>query len=587
MQVNSIKSINNNNFALPEQQQAQTVFSGLNAAVKQQDIPAQNYRANFAPQINFTGNAPKIKQAYIITGEEKDVPLLVTKKNESYVIDFDSQTEIIYGDAAVEYLKNHDEFEYDTQVIFPKKAEGSVEVDGKTVKLPENSAILINAGTKAKVNVNKGYPMMLVSKKDYDWYERYGKDAKDINIRNKFLELIWYNSHLYNGEFTPNVLLSESLRDEGFLRSKGIEKSQARNGIVYALYDKRDSLSEEEKKEVEKAKGIIDKLFQENLVEQKSDGYIRFKPLYNPDYMENFLKENRKENDIVVVAGSSWPQDEEILLDYINTHPNIKLIIAPHEIHREHLMYIQSRLSRPAIRLSEIATNSISKKDCLIIDGFGLLSSIYRYADITYVGGGFGAGVHNTLEAAVYGLPVIFGPNYYKFKEIKPDADAVYEKVIKIDASKLEPTVSCPHTVDNTKPAKDLKDVKVNQVFIGTCTNGRIEDLRIAAKILKNKKINPDVRLIVVPASQKVYLQAMDEGLLRVFVEAGGQILGPGCGPCVGVHAGVLGDGEVCIATQNRNFQGRMGNTKGFIYLSSPATAAASAITGYITPADE
>lgn len=174
-----------------------------------------------------------------------------------------------------------------------------------------------------------------------------------------------------------------------------------------------------------------------------------------------------------------------------------------------------------------------------------------------------------------------------KFKEIKPDADAVYEKVIKIDASKLEPTVSCPHTVDNTKPAKDLKDVKVNQVFIGTCTNGRIEDLRIAAKILKNKKINPDVRLIVVPASQKVYLQAMDEGLLRVFVEAGGQILGPGCGPCVGVHAGVLGDGEVCLATQNRNFQGRMGNTKGFIYLSSPATAAASAITGYITPADE
>lgn len=137
------------------------------------------------------------------------------------------------------------------------------------------------------------------------------------------------------------------------------------------------------------------------------------------EIVENFLKENRKENDIVVVTGSSWPQDEEILLDYINTHPNIKLIIAPHEIHREHLMYIQSRLSRPAIRLSEIATNSISKKDCLIIDGFGLLSSIYRYADITYVGGGFGAGVHNTLEAAVYGLPVIFGPNYYKFKEIK------------------------------------------------------------------------------------------------------------------------------------------------------------------------
>ena len=170
-----------------------------------------------------------------------------------------------------------------------------------------------------------------------------------------------------------------------------------------------------------------------------------------------------------------------------------------------------------------------------------------------------------------------------KFVQIKPDDDAVYERIIEIDASKLEPTVACPHTVDNTKPAKDLKNVKVNQVFIGTCTNGRIEDLRVAAKILKGKQINPDVRLIVVPASKTVYKQAIDENLLSVFVDAGASILAPGCGPCVGVHAGVLGDGEVCLATQNRNFQGRMGNTKGFIYLSSPAVAACSAINGYIT----
>lgn len=170
-----------------------------------------------------------------------------------------------------------------------------------------------------------------------------------------------------------------------------------------------------------------------------------------------------------------------------------------------------------------------------------------------------------------------------KFIEIKPDIDAVYERIIEIDASKLEPTVSCPHTVDNTKLAKDLKDIKVNQIFIGTCTNGRIEDLRVAAEILKGKQINPDVRLIVIPASKTVYKQAIEEGLLSILVDAGASILAPGCGPCVGVHAGILGDGEVCLATQNRNFQGRMGNTKGFIYLASPAVAAYSAITGYIT----
>ena len=170
-----------------------------------------------------------------------------------------------------------------------------------------------------------------------------------------------------------------------------------------------------------------------------------------------------------------------------------------------------------------------------------------------------------------------------KFVEIKPDDNAVYERIIEINASTLEPTVSCPHTVDNTKLAKDLKDVKINQVFIGTCTNGRIEDLRVASEILKGKQVNPDVRLIVVPASKTVYKQAIEEGILSVLVDAGASILAPGCGPCVGVHAGILGDGEVCLATQNRNFQGRMGNTKGFIYLSSPAVAAHSAITGYIT----
>ncbi|KPK64369.1 3-isopropylmalate dehydratase large subunit [candidate division WOR_3 bacterium SM23_42] len=166
---------------------------------------------------------------------------------------------------------------------------------------------------------------------------------------------------------------------------------------------------------------------------------------------------------------------------------------------------------------------------------------------------------------------------------LRPDKDAKYERVIEIDASKLVPQIAFPHTVDNTRSVTEAKGVKVNQVFLGTCTNGRIEDLKIAARILRGRQRAPDTRLVVVPASREVYLSAMKSGLLEVFVRAGGIVMGPGCGPCVGVHQGVLGDGEVCLSTANRNFRGRMGNPEGFVYLASPATAAYSAINGEIS----
>jgi 3-isopropylmalate/(R)-2-methylmalate dehydratase large subunit len=170
-----------------------------------------------------------------------------------------------------------------------------------------------------------------------------------------------------------------------------------------------------------------------------------------------------------------------------------------------------------------------------------------------------------------------------EYRKITADPDAKYERVIEIDVSKLTPRVAAPHTVDNVKAASEFSNIKVDQVFIGTCTNGRLSDLRIAANILKGKKIAQGLRLIVCPASRKIFLDAIKEGIIDIFVEAGGVIMPPGCAACIGVHGGVLGDGEVCLSTQNRNFLGRMGNPKGFIYLSSPATAAKSAIKGYIT----
>ena len=151
-----------------------------------------------------------------------------------------------------------------------------------------------------------------------------------------------------------------------------------------------------------------------------------------------------------------------------------------------------------------------------------------------------------------------------------------------IKAGDLKPTIACPHQVDNTKTIDELEEVRVDQVFLGTSCNGRLEDLQIAAGILKGKTIHAGTRMIVTPGSALVYKEAMKDGTMEILVEAGALITPAGCGACVGLHEGVLGDGEVCLATQPRNFKGRMGSPKSFIYLGSPAVAAATAIEGRI-----
>ncbi|MBV8689468.1 MAG: 3-isopropylmalate dehydratase large subunit [Candidatus Eremiobacteraeota bacterium] len=166
----------------------------------------------------------------------------------------------------------------------------------------------------------------------------------------------------------------------------------------------------------------------------------------------------------------------------------------------------------------------------------------------------------------------------------RADADAQYERVIEIDVGSLEPQIAFPHLPENVHPISDVKeDIPVDQVFIGSCTNGYIEDLRIVARILDGKRIAPSLRVIVNPGSQKVYMQAADEGILKTLVSAGCAVNTPGCGACFGGHMGTLGDGERCISTTNRNYVGRMGSPKAEIYLASPATCAASALAGKIT----
>ncbi|MFA5276003.1 MAG: 3-isopropylmalate dehydratase large subunit [Candidatus Omnitrophota bacterium] len=169
-----------------------------------------------------------------------------------------------------------------------------------------------------------------------------------------------------------------------------------------------------------------------------------------------------------------------------------------------------------------------------------------------------------------------------KIKPVVPDKGAVYEKVLELDISKLTPQVSMPHAVDNVREARKLKSVKINEAYLGTCTNARLADFKVAAGILKGRKVASGVRLIIAPSSRQIYLDALKLGYVATFIKAGAVIVAPGCGPCVGTHNGVPADGEVVISTANRNFKGRMGNPNAFIYLGSPATVVSSAIKGRI-----
>ena len=173
----------------------------------------------------------------------------------------------------------------------------------------------------------------------------------------------------------------------------------------------------------------------------------------------------------------------------------------------------------------------------------------------------------------------------YKFYASDPDAD--YEAVYEWDISNLEPQVACPHSPQNVRPVRELSQITIDQAVIGSCTNGRLDDMRIAAKVLKGKKAAPNVRLIIIPATQRIYRKVLEEGLMEIFLDAEAVVSTPTCGPCLGGHMGVLAEGERAVSTTNRNFVGRMGHAKSEVYLSSPAVAAASAVMGRIAHPDE
>ena len=179
------------------------------------------------------------------------------------------------------------------------------------------------------------------------------------------------------------------------------------------------------------------------------------------------------------------------------------------------------------------------------------------------------------------------GRSEREYKIFEADEDAEYERIIDIDLSKITPTVSCPHLPENTKPASELRDIKIDQVVIGSCTNGRMEDMQVAYDILKGKKVADGLRVIIIPGTMQILRECVEKGFVTAFIDAGAIVSTPTCGPCLGGYMGILAEGERCVATTNRNFVGRMGHVSSEVYLASPATAAASALTGYITDPKE
>lgn len=247
---------------------------------------------------------------------------------------------------------------------------------------------------------------------------------------------------------------------------------------------------------------------------------------------------------------------------------------------------LQPGVTAKDVILSIIGDVSASGADYCSVEFHGAVSQFSVDERFTIANMGVEMGAKNAVfpvDAVTMAYLKSIGIPKTRYTAVNPDADATYTQVLTYDLSKIPPVVAVPHGVDKVKPVTEVQGIEIQQCLLGTCTNGRLSDFQIAAKILKGKKIHPNVRLLILPASRQVYLDALQQGLMNIFIQAGGVILPPGCGPCLGAHQGVLAPGERCLSTSNRNFKGRMGCAEAEIYLASPATVAASALTGKIT----
>jgi homoaconitate hydratase family protein len=276
---------------------------------------------------------------------------------------------------------------------------------------------------------------------------------------------------------------------------------------------------------------------------------------------------DRTEAAALLLTGETW----------LKVPQSIKITLKGH---------LESGVSAKDVILSIIGDVSAAGADYCSVEFHGSVSQFSVEERFTMANMGVEMGAKNAVfpvDAVTMQYLSSIGIPKSKYKPMNPDADATYERELTYNLATIGPVVAVPHGVDKVKPIKEVEGIDIQHCLLGTCTNGRLSDLKVAAKILKGKKVHQNVRLLVLPASRKIYLDAVQEGYIKTFLEAGGTVLPPGCGPCLGAHQGVLAPGERCLSTSNRNFKGRMGCNEAEIYLASPATVALSAVVGKIT----
>ncbi len=375
--------------------------SSLKKTSKTVESKAEIHSMPYYKPLFFKGKADKITKATSFSKEGQERVLEPDTLDGSYLLDEESGLKLIYGKNAIDYLNNISEFEYDTQVIFPKGSKATILKDGKKIDVGEDSGLCLDAGTKAKVILQKGFPAVFFVKNKYDWYKPYSKSSEDENIRNKFLEAIYFNSNHYNGAFFSDIFLPIRMRNEEYLKKLGINKWQEKNKLIDTLFSKRDMLSQEDRIEIEKIKSLVQRLYENGVLLSENDGFVKFRDNYSKDFFEKKLKEQGFSEEEILFLSPFYDNARRLKIDtrYVIKSPiegiDIELaekmrdkdILYKNKKYKNDYVYWKKSYPNADILRNELLQKDFSQEEIDKILSFWLNSNItgYDFSGLKYI----------------------------------------------------------------------------------------------------------------------------------------------------------------------------------------------------------